>query len=441
MPSDDVRLWLGIILLTFVIFLKGFFTACETAVVEFNDAKLKSLAEKDAGAKRLIKLLSKPSGLLTALSLHRILSAVLATVLFFILLHPVFLNAFKALGAFWSSVLSGVCVILIASLVLAVLGEALPKRLLIGGSEKFALKTAGLLKILVTCLLPLSAAVSGITYLLSLIFGVSSSNGNDAVTEEEILLMVDAGNETGVIEESQKEMINNIFEFGDIQVSDVMTHRTDIVAVALSATVSEVVNEAIQNGFSRIPVYENGIDNIIGVVNVKDLLCLIGSQDTSGIPLKNFLREVPYVPETNKCDEVFKRLTSLKMQMAVAVDEYGGTAGIVTMEDLLEAIVGNMQDEYDKEGDELTQVSDNIYIIDGTADPEEILEDLGLALPDGQEYDTMGGFIVDLLGRIPKEDETPTVVYKNAEFTVLLIEEKRVSRIKAVIKPEAAAEE
>lgn len=438
MPSDGSQLIIGIVLICVFLLLKGFFTACETAVIEINDAKLKSLAEKDRKAKRLAVLLEKPAGLLTALSVHRIFSAViiamLSAVMFFAPLAEFFVG--KGLVRSLSLILSAVIVILATTLVLAVFGETLPKKLLSKGSDSFAIGVAGILKAFVAVMKPITALVSGLTYVFGRIFGISGAGSTDAVTEEEILMMVDAGNETGVIEESQREMINNIFEFGDLEISDVMTHRTDIVAVADDEKISSVVYDAINHGFSRIPVYHGGIDNIVGLIHVKDLLCLVGCEDTDGLSLKDFMREALYVPATNKCDEVFKKLTAQKAQMAVAVDEYGGTAGIVTTEDLLEAIVGSMQDEYDNESEELVKVSDNVYTIDGTADPETIIEKLGGALPDDREYDTIGGFVIDLLGRIPREDETPSVTYGNIEFTVLLTEDKRVSRIKAVITPE-----
>ena len=231
-------------------------------------------------------------------------------------------------------------------------------------------------------------------------------------------------------------MINNVFEFHELSVSDVMTHRTDIVAVDIDAEISEAVYTAINSGFSRIPVYRDNIDHIEGVIYVKDLLCLIGTHSSESMTLKSFLRDAAFVPESCMCGELFKRFTAKKLQMAVAVDEYGGTAGLVTMEDLVESIVGNIQDEYDNEAEEITKISDNTYTISGTADAADVMETLGAPLPEDSEYDTMSGFITDLLGRIPEDGETPSVIYKNITFTVLLAEDMRIVRIKAVINKE-----
>lgn len=248
-------------------------------------------------------------------------------------------------------------------------------------------------------------------------------------------MMVDVGNEKGVIEESQKDMINNIFEFDDRTAEEVMTHRTEVIAVSQDATISDIVYYAINEGFSRIPVYEDDIDNIVGVIYVKDLLCLVGCKSTEDFKISDFIRPVLYVPESNRCRELFKEFTDKKIHMAVVVDEYGGTSGIVTMEDLLESIVGNIQDEYDDEEIEIQKMNDTTYMIDGGADLEEVAETLGLDISENEDYDTLGGLITDILGRIPDDGEMPAVTYQNVDFTVLVVEDRRVVKVKAVIRP------
>ena len=279
---------------------------------------------------------------------------------------------------------------------------------------------------------PLSALAYGISAVFCRLFSVPISSQKDTVTEEEIRMMVDAGNETGVIEESQREMINNIFEFGDADISDVMTHRKDICAVDVNSKIGDIVYLAINEGYSRIPVYQESVDNIIGIIYVKDLLCLVGCEHSEDFTVNQFMRKVKYLPETCKCSDAFETLTKEKAQCAIVVDEYGGTAGLVSLEDILEEIVGNIQDEYDDEKAEIVQISDNIYTISGDTHPEDAEEILGIELPKEHNYDTMSAFIVDLLGRIPEEDETPTVKYENVEFTVLLVEDNWISKIKAV---------
>jgi len=208
------------------------------------------------------------------------------------------------------------------------------------------------------------------------------------------------------------------------------------VAVSADAEISDVVYAAINSGFSRIPVYKESIDHIEGMIYVKDLLCLIGTESSECVSASRFLRDAEFVPESCMCDDLFRMFTEKKQQIAVVVDEYGGTAGIVTMEDLVESIVGSIQDEYDNETEDISKISDDTYTIKGNADPSDIMELLGEPLSEDCPYDTMSGFITDLLGRIPDDDENPSVDYKSITFTVLLTEDMRIVRIKAVIKKE-----
>ena len=304
-------------------------------------------------------------------------------------------------------------------------------------AESVAAKLAGYVRVLTGLLTPLWAIYSGVERAVG-----GTWVKPDAVTEEDIIQMVEEGNETGVIEESQREMINNIFEFDDIVVSDVMTHRTEIVAVEVEEPISSVIHTVIQEGYSRMPVYQGNIDNIVGILMAKDLLCLAGQDNLEHYHIRHFMREVVFVPETAKCKHVLQEMALKKSQLAVVVDEYGGTAGIVSMEDILEEIVGNIQDEYDEEEIEMRKVSDAVYIIKGTADPDDILPQLGITLPEGREFDTMSGFVVELLGRIPEAEETPSVQYESVLFTGLLIEDNWVSKIKAqILQPEPQKEE
>lgn len=440
MESDGLA---GSLIILAFILMKVFFTVGETAVTEISESKVKSFENGSDKEKRLFKLLSKPAKLITAFSVNRIFSAVLIayTALIFYLsdlenaFAKLFYGSLDAVGDhLWIPCVSIILILLLTVLVLTVFCDGLPKRLASShDTEKLAVLCAAPIKLLVTLLTPLSALSNLLVNLFAKLFGIKRSSDSDVVTEEEILMMVDAGNETGVIEQSQKEMINNVFEFNDLTASDVMTHRTDIVGVENTASVSEVVNAAISSGFSRIPVYENSMDHIIGIICVKDLLCMVGSDAASTAAAKDFVREVIYVPDTMLCGELFKQLSKKRMQMAVVADEYGGTAGLVTMEDVVESVFGSIQDEYDDETEDITQVSDDTYIINGTSEPGYILEQLGITLPEDNDFETMSGFIVNLLGRIPEENENPSVQYKNVLFTVLLTEDMCITKLKASI--------
>lgn len=254
------------------------------------------------------------------------------------------------------------------------------------------------------------------------------SRNSDAVTEEDILQMVDAGEETGVIEETQKDMIANIFEFGDITAEEIMTPRPDVEALDLEDPISEALRIGVEHGFSRIPVYEEDIDHVKGVLYIKDLLPYVGRELPADLTLRTLMREAFFVPGSKNCQDLFAEMTEKHMQLAMVVDEYGGLAGIVTMEDLLESIVGNIQDEYDHEEEEIVQTGDNTFEVDASLLIDEVSELTGVTLPEG-DYDTLAGFLIYQLGRIPEPDENPTVEYEGLTFTVLEMEDRRIGTV------------
>lgn len=264
---------------------------------------------------------------------------------------------------------------------------------------------------------PLILLNKGLTALLRKAIG---GNYGESITEDDILSMVDAGNETGTIEDTSVEMINNVFEFNDLCASDVMTHRVNITAIEANDSLDDIIYLALEKGFSRLPVFEGSLDKIIGIVIVKDLLCLIGDEHLEQFRLKEFIREAVFIPESCSCSDTFTFLTSQKTGMAVVIDEYGGTAGIVTLEDLIESVMGNIQDEYDDEDLLIKKINNDKYEINGEADPDEVLELFGYSLPDEHEYDTISGFVTDLLGYIPESAEgSPHTDYKDIRFVIV----------------------
>lgn len=417
---------IGLVLLLCV--LHGCFAAA-IAAMETLGSSLKGMAEQNSKLQYYAKQKRK---LRRTAAAERMLFDVCVTAWLY---SAFWFNWRKELGALpagWVIVLAGASALLALLLFHGLVNGIGRKK-----AEPVAAKLAGYVRVLTGLLTPLWAIYSGVERAVG-----GTWVKPDAVTEEDIIQMVEEGNETGVIEESQREMINNIFEFDDIVVSDVMTHRTEIVAVEVEEPISSVIHTVIQEGYSRMPVYQGNIDNIVGILMAKDLLCLAGQDNLEHYHIRHFMREVVFVPETAKCKHVLQEMALKKSQLAVVVDEYGGTAGIVSMEDILEEIVGNIQDEYDEEEIEMRKVSDAVYIIKGTADPDDILPQLGITLPEGREFDTMSGFVVELLGRIPEAEETPSVQYESVLFTVLLIEDNWVSKIKAqILQPEPQKEE
>lgn len=249
------------------------------------------------------------------------------------------------------------------------------------------------------------------------------------VTEEDIRELMDVGEEKGVIEGTQKDMINNIFAFGDRTAEDIMTPRTEVAALdADEDTVQEALRIAVEEGFSRMPVYEEDIDHVIGLLYVKDLLPYVGKPLPEELTLRRIMRDAHFVPGTKNCQDLLAEMTEKHLHLAMVVDEYGGLAGIVSMEDLLESIVGSIQDEYDHEEDEVKQRADNSFEVDGAMAIEEVGELLGISFPEA-DYETLAGFLIDRLGRIPSADEHAQVDYDAFEFTVLRMDERRVELV------------
>ena len=452
--DDGSRLWIGIVICCALILIMGFFSLCENAAVEFNDSKLKKMAEEEeqnSKAKRLLKLLSEPSRILSISSVSRSVMALIISAVATLCVYSgvsgkickYFEISENSSAFFWTKFACIVLIIVICALLVNVFGVTIPKRLVTSGKvgEKFILSCCGIYRFWLLLFKPLAAVNSGIAKAILRLLGIKNFNKSEEVTEEEILLMVDAVNETGAIEESQAEMISNVLDFDDLEAREVMTHRTEVHALDKESTVKEAANLAIEEGISRIPVYEENIDTIVGVVFVKDLLKFVVEENPGEHFVSEFMRDILFVPESNSCREVFKEFTEQKAQMAVVVDEYGGTAGIITMEDLLETIVGNIQDEYDNEVEEITRIRDGFYEILGTADYEDVFEELGLTPDEDGEYETIGGFVIDKLGHIPKEGETPSLDWENVRFKVMSAKDNKIIKMTAVVCKERQTED
>lgn len=442
--DDGGRLWFGVIICGVLVALMAFFSACENSAIEFNDVKLKKMAKENDRAKKLEKLLEQPGRLVTGSLISRsiliIMISVISTVYFFEPLAAYFYRVFRiqqheGVKYYAVCVISFLVMFSILVLSITIFGIIIPKKLCVTNKigENFILRFVGVYKIWLMLFKPLEIINVAFSKIILRIFGVKNINHNDSVTEEEILMMVDAVNENGSIEESQAEMISNIFEFDDLEVREVMTHRTEVVAIDENRSIKEAVKLAIEKGFSRIPVYHEGIDNICGVIFAKDMLQFVADENAEMHIVKEYMRDIRFVPESNSCKEVFKEFTEQKTQIAVAVDEYGGTAGIITMEDLLETIVGSIQDEYDNETEEIQKVSENTYDMIGNADYYDAMETLGKETEDDSVYETIGGFVVDILGHIPKDGETPVIHWENIEFRVLKAEDNKIIKLRATI--------
>ena len=422
-----------LIILLVLIALNAFFAASEIAFISLNDAKIeKQSKEGNKKAKQIEKMLKNPSKFLATIqigiTLAGFLSSAFASDAFADKLAPALYQVMPwiSLGV-WKSI-SIIVITIILSFFTLVFGELVPKRIAMKNCEKVAFASVGLIKILSKITSPFVKLLTAVTNAISKLFGVNESD-EEIVTEEEIKMMVDQGEEKGTIEEDEKELINNVFEFNDITVSEVMTHRKDIFAVDINISSEELLNEISKEEyrFSRIPVYDETIDDIKGVLYVKDILKNINKKS---FKVKNVVKDVYFVSQTRLINEVFRELQKNKKQMAVIVDEYGGTAGIITMEDILEELVGDIFDEYDKVEEEYQKIDENTYIIKGSMTIYDVNKLLDADVPEG-DYDTISGYMQEMLGRIPEDGETPIVETKKVTFKIEDTEDKRILTIKA----------
>lgn len=420
-----------LIFLVILILLNAYFAATEIAFISLNDAKIEKQAkEGNKKAKQIQKMLKNPSKFLATIqigiTLAGFLSSAFASDTFADLLAPTLNKLIPVLGINTSRNISIIIITMILSFFTLVFGELVPKRLAMKYYEKISYSTVRSIKGISVITAPFVKLLTWATNVVSKVFGVSEQE-EEIVTEEEIKMMVDQGEEKGSIEEAEKELINNVFNFNDIVASEIMIHRTDIYAIEINQNLYDILDEIDEYKYSRIPVYEDTIDNIKGILYLKDVLKLVSMKKE--IKVKDILRDAHFVPESKPIDEIFKELQIGKKQMAIVLDEYGGTAGLLTMEDILEELVGNIFDEYDEEEIEYKKIDDNTYLIEGSVSLYELKKILDVELPEG-DYDTLSGYLIEKLGRIPKEEEHPIVEDENLTYKIEQYEDKRIQWIK-----------
>ena len=420
-----------IIVLVVLILFNAYFAATEIAFISLNDAKIeKEAKEGNKKAKNILKMLKSPSKFLATIqigiTLAGFLSSAFASDAFADKLAPI-LNS-------WMPFLSldtwrGIAIVLITiilSFFTLVFGELVPKRLAMKYYEKISYATIGVIRGISVVTAPFVKLLTFSTNMISKLFGVGEAE-EEVVTEEEIKMMIDEGEEKGTIERGEKQLLNNVFEFNDIIVSEVMTPRTEMYAIDINNDIYDSLDEIDEFKYSRIPVYEDNIDDIKGILFIKDIIKPL--KDNKRIDIKNIIREPYFVPESKDIDELFKEMQSNKVQIAIAIDEYGGTAGLITMEDIIEELVGNIFDEYDDEEIDYKKIDDNTYILSGAITSYELKKIFDIEFPEG-DYDTLSGYLIDKLGRIPDEDEHPIIEDENLTYKVEEIDDKRIRYVK-----------
>lgn len=420
-----------------LILINAFFAATETAVVSMNENRIRRQADDgDKTAAQLLKMVENPTNFLSTIQVCITLSGFLASAFaadsFATILSTALWNA--GVTIFSVSALNTICVIfitLVLSYFMIVLGELVPKRIALQDPEKFARFACKTIDVVSKAFKPLVWLLTVSTNGVLRLFHINPNSTADEVTEEEIRMLVDLGSENGTIEQDERTMIENIFEFNNTTAADVMVHRMDVVAFHVDDSFDEILKEIRESGLSRFPVYDTDIDDIVGILNTRDFL--LNSQNKNRKTMRQLLRSAYLVPETVPADILFSNMQKQKIHLAVVVDEYGGMSGIVTMEDLLEEIVGNIYDEFDpNEDSEIECLGENTWRVNGTVDLETLVDELDLDLPLDEEYDTLGGMVFSTFSSIPEDGSTPSVQMNGLDIQVESICDHRIE--KAIIK-------
>lgn len=435
MDGSPGNVLLELLLIVLLILINAFFAASEMAIVSLNKTKLSVLAEEgNEKAKLILKLLNEPSRFLSTIQIGITLAGFFASASAATSVSDYLSVFLKGLNIPGSDQISVIFITILISFITLVFGELFPKRIALQKSEELSMAVIKPIIFISTITKPFVKLLTVSTNLLVKLFGFSLENLEEKMSKEEIRSMIEVGEETGVINEIEKNMIDGIFEFDDTLAKEIMTPRTSVFALDINTPVEEVIDQVLEEQYSRIPVYENDIDNVIGVLYMKDLFVHLRNKDS--IDIRAMLRPAYFVPETKNIDSLFKELQVTNNHMAILIDEYGGFSGIATIEDLIEEVMGNIFDEYDESDDGIKKIDSNTYIVDGLTSIDDINELLDLELP-SDDFDTIGGFVVTLLGSIPKEDEDTVVEYENITFKIEKVDEKRIEKLKICVNMEA----
>ncbi|MDD3067543.1 MAG: hemolysin family protein [Acholeplasmataceae bacterium] len=423
----------ALISMAVLIMIYAILNAAGTAIVAVSDNQVESDAEE--GNKRAKRVLSyQENEKLFTVTIHMILTLII------LINGGIALDTFQNDVRLWLNADNNVYLNIISFIIISVIlliihmvfGHLIPKRLANKYPSRVLYQTIGFVSFFIQLFRPLYWVNNYLSIVFGRLFGLHPNEGDRKVTEEEIMTIVEASSKTGDIDEEESEMIQNIFEFGDTTVDEVMTHRTEVSAISVKSTKKQVIDYIRTEQFTRFPVYDGDIDHIIGTMHVKDLLRYIDNPEEK-FSVKSLLRPPYFVPDSKRTSELFREMQKQKNHIAIVLDEYGGTAGIVTIEDLIEEIVGNIFDEYDDEEEEIQIVDHQTFEVDGLSNISDVEDIIDAGLP-VDDYDTVSGFILGQLGRFPEENEEVVIVYEGFKFEVLSIEDKVISRVR-ITKP------
>ena len=422
MDSGDIS---QLIFLLILLALSAFFSSAETALTTVNRIHMRTLADADnKKAKMVLKITKDSAKMLSAIlignNIVNLSASSIATTL-----------AISMFGNYGAGIATGIITFLIL-----IFGEVSPKTLSTIKADSISMKIAGIINVLMIVLTPVIFLINKLSLGVLFLFGVKASDGNRVMTEEELRTIVDVGQETGVIEDEERAMIHNVFDFGDAEAKEVMIPRIDMTFVHIDADYNEVLKIYKQDMFTRLPVYEESTDNVVGIINMKDLLLI---ENTDNFSIRDIMREPYFTYEHKNTSDLFLEMKKSSISLAIVLDEYGVTAGLITLEDLIEEIVGEIRDEYDTdEIDDITRLSDREYLVLGSANLEDVSDELNLHL-ESDDYDTIGGYCLEKLDHLPERNEI-IITDDDVLLRIEAVDKNRIEKIYIKL-PEPSAED
>ncbi|CAK7043200.1 MAG: hypothetical protein PEPC_01840 [Peptostreptococcus russellii] len=416
---DSGGLWIQVVILFILLSISAFFSAAETALTSISKVRVRHLKEEGVkGASVLEKLISEPKKLLsTVLVVNNIVNIAATSIS-----TSVMVGLFGSQGVAWATAIMTVLIL--------VFGEVTPKTLASNNKEGVSLAVAKILNLSIVIFAPLVFLINLMTTLIFKILRIEDDDPKSLVTEEELKAMVNFSHEEGVLEQEEKAIIDNVFEFGDMKAENAMIQRIDMVTVSADANYDELLSLFKEEKMSRFPVYRGNIDDIVGILNIKDIIFLTDEEEET-FKVEDYMRDVFFTYEFKKISQLLEEMKLAKTQIAIVLDEYGGTSGLLTIEDLVEVLVGDIEDEYDEHEDEIVKISNNEYIVDGSTKISDVNEYLHKDIESG-EFDSIGGYIIGYLNRLPIEGEE--IELNNfIRVKVLSLDKNRIAAIRMMI--------
>lgn len=416
MGSTENILQIG--LLVVLLLGSGFFSASETSLMSLSKIRIRYMEDEGVkGAKLVSSLIEKSSDLLSSILVGNNIVNIAATSVSTSLFISIFGDGGVAIATAVMTVL------------VLIFGEITPKTIAANSPEKIAVAVSKPISVIMKITKPIVWVFNLLTGIIFKIMGIENDGVKPFITEEELKAMVNVSHEEGVLEMEEREIINNVFQFGDMQAKEAMIQRLDMVAIDIEDSYDEIIELFKSEKLSRLPVYHESIDDIVGILNIKDIIFL-SDEEIDNFNIKDYIRDAFFTYEFKKITQLLEEMKKEKTQMAIVVDEYGGTAGLLTIEDLVEVIVGDIDDEYDEEEEEITKVSDNEYLVEGSTKISDVNEQLGINF-ESEEFDSIGGFIIGYLKRIPEENELIEV--ENVKFKIESIDKNRINKIRIFV--------